>query len=436
MVVGLLLAAAAALAAGARLAAHEVPNDVTIQAFLKPEANRLRLLVRVPLIALRDMTWPFKSPDMLDVSRATSELTDAATLWLGDEATMYEGDRALPSPSVAAIRATLPTDRSFESYDQALALVTGPPAPDTDDISIKEGFLDVLFEYPIESDASRFSINPRWGRLGIHALTIIRLILPDGTIRVFELQGDPGLVRLDPTGFQAARQFVRLGFEQLLGGTDHLLFLFALVIPFRRLRDLAVVIVAFTVAHSVTLLASAYGLAPDALWFPPLVTTLVAASIVYVALENLFGGSVRRRWIAAFGFGLFHGFAFAFGLRQTAQFAGAHLLASLLSFNVGVELAQVLVLAIAIPALELLFRFVVAERIGAVILSALVAHTGWHWTSDRGFRLWQYQFTWPELTPALLADVVRWLMIAVALAGAAWLISTMAKARSQKSQSA
>src|SRR5689334_15280759 len=108
------------------ISAHEVPNDVLIQAFLKPEGSRVRLLVRIPLIAMRDMTWPYKAPDILDTSRAASELHDAATLWLGDEQTLFEGDRALPSPTVAAVRATLPSDRSFESYDQALALLSGP----------------------------------------------------------------------------------------------------------------------------------------------------------------------------------------------------------------------------------------------------------------------------------------------------------------------
>src|SRR5262249_28324691 len=68
---------------------------------------------------------------------------------------------------------------------------------------------------------------------------------------------------------------------------DHLLFLGCLVIPFRRFRSLIAVVTAFTVAHSITLIASAYNLAPDALWFPPLIETLIATSIVYMALENI-----------------------------------------------------------------------------------------------------------------------------------------------------
>src|SRR5581483_3747558 len=102
------------------------------------------------------------------------------------------------------------------------------------------------------------------------------------------------------------------------------------------------------------------------------------------------GATVHRRWMIAFGFGLVHGFGFSFALRETLQFAGSHLLASLLSFNIGVELGQLLVLVMLIPVLELLFRRVVAERMGTIILSALVAHTGWHWMLERWDLLRQY----------------------------------------------
>src|SRR2546422_4494083 len=146
-------------------------------------------------------------------------------------------------------------------------------------------------------------------------------------------------------------------------------------------------------------------------------------SIVYMALENITGSNIRRRWMITFGFGLVHGFGFSFALQQTLQFAGSHLLTSLLSFNVGVELGQILVLVVLIPALEVLFRFAVAERMGTIILSAIVAHTGWHWMIERGERLAQFQFQWPALNAAILASLLRWLMVLVVLAGLVWLLS-------------
>ena len=100
----------------------------------------------------------------------------------------------------------------------------------------------------------------------------------------------------------------------------------------------------------------------------------------------------------AFAFGLVHGFGFSFALRETLQFAGTHVLTSLLAFNVGVELGQLLVLVLLVPALQLAFRYVVAERIGTIILSAIVAHTAWHWMIERWSDL--SRFDWPAITAA------------------------------------
>jgi hypothetical protein len=98
------------------------------------------------------------------------------------------------------------------------------------------------------------------------------------------------------------------------------------------------------------------------------------------------------------------------------------MLASLLSFNVGVELGQILMLALFIPALEILFRFVVAERVGTIILSALVAHTAWHWMTERANVLRQYRFQWPAVNIPLLAFAMRWMMLLVIAAGLIWLL--------------
>jgi hypothetical protein len=416
------------LAAIAGVSAHDIPNDVTIQSFVKPEGNRLRVLVRVPLAAMRDMDYPrrgAKNSGLLDVARADSTLRDAATLWVGDSLDIYEDDTKLAYPRVAEVRASLESDRSFATYDEALAHFTGPRLPDDTELVWTQGLLDILFEYSIQSDRARFSIDPKFGRLGLRTVTVVRFDPPGGAERAFELVGDPGLVRLDPRWHQAAWHFVRLGFEHILDGTDHLLFLFCLVIPFRRIKPLIAVVTSFTVAHSMTLFASAFNLAPDALWFPPLVETLIAASIVYMALENIVGANVKRRWLITFGFGLVHGFGFSFALRQTLQFAGSHLLTSLFSFNVGVELGQLLVLAIILPALEIAFRYVVAERMGTIILSALVTHTSWHWLTERYQVLRQYRITWPTIDAMFLVSAMRWAMVFVALAGVYWLIGLL-----------
>ena len=419
------------------LLAHDIPGDVTVQAFVKPEGHSLKLVVRVPLTAMRDINFPVRGPGFLDLATVDQFLSEAAVLWVAGSVEIYEGDVRLGAPRLSAARVSLPSDRSFDSYDHALGHLSGRLAVGTE-IAWDQAMMDVLFEYPIAADTSRFSIRPAFARLGSRVVTVVRLVTPDGPVRAFEFTGDPGLVRLDPRWYQAAVRFLRLGFTHILSGADHLLFLLCLIIPFRRIKPLIIVVTAFTAAHSLTLIAAASNLGPDGLWFPPLIETLIAASIVYMALENIVvsasaepAGSRlgQARWAMAFGFGLVHGFGFSFALRESLQFAGSHLLASLLSFNVGVELGQLAVLVVMAPALNLMFRFIVAERIGTIILSALVAHSAWHWTGDRWGRL--RQFAWPALDLASIELMVRVLIVLVGAAIAGWFLFGVLARRSR-----
>jgi len=413
------------IATAAPAVAHDIPRDVTVQAFVKPDGHTLRLLVRVPLKGIQDIEYPRREHDFVDLARADRSLRDAAMLWVASKIDLYEGDTQLPAPQIAATRMSLDSDRSFASYDTALADVSGPRLPDSTTIYWEQGLLDVLFEYPIQSDRSDFSIHAAFDRYGLKVVTGLQFMPPGGAARAFELEGDAGLVRLDPRWHQAALRFVKLGFLHILDGTDHLLFLFCLVIPFRRLWTLVPIVTSFTVAHSMTLISAAYGYAPGALWFQPLIETLIAMSIVYMALENIAVETPRRRWVITFFFGLVHGFGFSFGLQHTMQFAGAHLLTSLLSFNIGVELGQLLVLALLVPTLAFAFRYVVAERMGTIILSALVAHTAWHWMIDRYDVL--RMFPWPTVTATDAVTAIRWIMILVTLAGGTWAVAALTK---------
>ena len=407
--------------------AHEVPASVTILGFATPENQRFRLLLRVPLGSMRDFDFPLRADTYLDIASADSLLRDAARLWLADYIDVHESDGERLTPRLTALRISLPSDRSFASYESALAGVLSPPLPAGTNIPWQQALLDVLFEYEIASDTSAFSIAPRLARLGGRTTTLLRFVPSSGAERIYQYQGDPGLIRLDPRWHQAAFRFVRLGFEHILDGLDHLLFVLCLVIPLRRARPLIAIVTAFTVAHSVTLIASALGLAPDALWFPPLVETLIAASIVYMAFENIVGARLEHRWKFAFAFGLVHGFGFSFALRESMQFAGRHVIGSLLAFNVGVELGQLLVVAVAVPLLALLYRHVVKERMGMILLSALVAHTAWHWMTERGATLRGYRFEWPVFDLAFAAGLVRAVMLLLIIGAAAWLIMGLAR---------
>jgi len=412
-------ALACSIAPGAR--AHEIPADVRINAFVRPIGDRLELLIRVPLAAMREVEFPTRGPGYLDLPRVDEALRNATTLWLIDGIDLYENDARLGPPRIVKARISLASDRSFTSYEQARAHVEGPPLADDLELYWNQQFLDVLLDYRIRSDRSEFAIHPRVDRLGLKVSTALRFLPPDGAARAFEFHGDPGLIRLDPRWHQAALRFVVDGFWHILQGADHLLFLACLVIPFRRLRPLVIIVTAFTVGHSISLIAAAFGFVPDALWFPPLIETLIAVTILYMALENIvyaatgkLGGDISRRWIIAFAFGVVHGFGFSFALRESLQFAGDHLLTALFGFNLGVEIGQIAVLIVLIPALDLLFRYLIAEWLGVIILSALVAHTAWHWMLERGGELAKFPF--PKIDAALLASAMRGLMAMLILA--------------------
>ena len=362
--------------------AHEVPSDVTVRMLVRPDGDRVQLLVRAPLEAMQDIVFPTVGPGYLDVSRAAPQLRDAAQLWLLDSLELYEGDRRLPL-TIAAVRASIPSDRSFADYDTALAHFRSAPLPEGLGLPWQQALLDVQLEAPIESELSLFSLRARTERLGRRVVNAVRFFGANGTERVFQIEGDAGLVALDPRWHQSTLRFLVQGFEHILDGADHLLFLLCLVVPFRRqLRALVWIVTAFTAGHSVTLIASAHGAAPTGLWFPPLVETLIALSIVYMCVENVVWPAPKTRWPIAFGFGLVHGFGFSFALQNTLQFAGDHVLTSLLSFNIGIELGQLLVLVLLVPALNLLFRYV-PERAGGIVIAVVVGHTAWHWLLER-----------------------------------------------------
>jgi hypothetical protein len=340
---------------------------------------------------MQDITCPVFGPGYLDVPSAAPQLRDAAQLWLADNIELYEGDERV-SLSIASVRASIPSDRSFAEYDSALAHFSSAPLSAAIELPWQQALLDVLFEAPIESAASLFSIRLRTERLGMRVVNAVRFFGANGVERVFQIEGDAGLVALDPRWHQSLLRFLAQGFQHILDGADHLLFLLTLVVPFRRqLRALVWIVTAFTAGHSVTLIASAYGAAPSGLWFPPLVEFLIALSIFYMCVENVVCANPRTRWPIAFGFGLVHGFGFSFALQNTLQFAGDHVLTSLLSFNVGIELGQLLVLVVLVPALNLLFRYVDA-RIGGIVIAVVVGHTAWHWLAERFSALRAFDF--------------------------------------------
>lgn len=412
------------------LGGHEVPERVAINAFVRPEAGVLRLVARVPLEAMRDVDFPIRADGTLDVAGATALLPDAAQLWVAGYLTAYENGRALEGARVAATRISLPSDRAFESYEGALAHLGAEPLGEDTGLRWQQALFDVVIEWPITSPTSRFALEPRLAHLGVRTVTVLRFLpyaaeanARVGELHAFTYSGDPGRIDLTPSAARAARRFVALGFSHIVGGIDHILFVLCLVLPVRRWRPLVAIVTAFTLAHSLTLGAAALGMTPTASWFPALVEAMIAASIVWIAAENVLLGEERlaQRWRMAFVFGLVHGFGFSFALGEKLQFAGGHLVASLAAFNIGVELGQLAMLAVALPVLAMIVRRIPVERRHLVtwVGSALIAHTAWHWMTARVALLGEYRaaFAWPAFDAAFALGAMRVTLLAlVALA--------------------
>lgn len=173
--------------------------------------------------------------------------------------------------------------------------------------------------------------------------------------------------------------FVVMGVEHMLGGLDHLLFLLALLATARGFWRVVGIVTGFTIGHSVTLSLATLGLVDVP---GRIVEPLIAASIVWVAVENLVapGGSTRR-WVAATAFGLLHGLGFASALLDL-DLSGAVIVRALVGFNVGVELGQLVFVALFVPLLVWLAK---SERLARLpqTLSVAVAATGFVWFIGR-----------------------------------------------------
>jgi len=241
----------------------------------------------------------------------------------------------------------------------------------------------VILELTIQcpTPPARLVIRDDWFDLfGEHYRTIARIEAPGGAREaVFLPDARETTVEFGRDTSDRGAGFLRLGVEHILTGYDHLLFLVALLLRGGRLVSLLKIITAFTVAHSVTLALAALGVVtiPDRVVEP-----VIAASIVWVALENiLLRNAPSQRWLVSFLFGLVHGFGFASAIEPLGLPRGRLALA-LLGFNLGVEAGQALVVALLLPLL-LWLRGSAWEPRTVQAASLAVAAVGCVWLIER-----------------------------------------------------
>jgi hypothetical protein len=419
------------LAPIAHSAARSLPEDVSVKAFAKLDRGRLELLVRVPLAAVKDIQFPVRGDaGYLDLNAVKSMLPGAARYWIAGCFEVFEDGVAVAKPEIARARISLRSDQSFLSYAAAIAHLDGPDIAPGTDVFWDQVWLDIRFVFSTKADRPLVSIRPKLAGLGVRVSTDLKYVEPDGGIRDFAFEGDPGLTYMDARWRDAARQFLQWGFRFVANSSDFLLFLFCLALPLRRYRDILPAVAAFVGALSLTCLASASGLVPDAVWLRPLIETSIAVAILSTAIANI-AGRVRpgRRALLALGSGLVFGFGCSFDLAAKIQFGGAHSIVASVAYDAGVVFAAMLVIALLVPVLSFLFRFARTERVELIVVSALAADTAWGWLAERWARLNKVPFHAPAFDIGMLALTMRWLMVLVLAGGVFWFVQGWLKSR-------
>jgi hypothetical protein len=176
-------------------------------------------------------------------------------------------------------------------------------------------------------------------------------------------------------------RFLLLGVEHIFLGYDHILFLLGLIVV-GKFWDLVKIVTSFTIAHTITLVLATLKLVSIE---PRLIETGIALTIVYVASENLWTREPKHRWVLTFAFGLVHGFGFANVLREM-ELPSTGLMQSLLAFNVGVEIGQVIIVAALWPVLAWVHKQKWAPK-AVTGLSIVILALGAAWFVERALGL-------------------------------------------------
>ncbi|MFT6042156.1 MAG: hydrogenase/urease accessory protein HupE, partial [Gammaproteobacteria bacterium] len=264
--------------------------------------------------------------------------------------------------------------------------------PETQDLPLQDQWLISTLEFALNPKADTLAIDVTlFQETSPTHKDFCQLTLPDGTTEtwIFSRADPTWSVTLEvPVQGATFTTWTNLGFQHLLAGPDHILFVLGLLLASATLRSLLATITAFTVAHSASLVAATCG------WLvlpASLVEPLIAASVAYVGIANLRAKGPRRTWPEALVFGLIHGLGFATLLTQTLA-TETSLVLPILGFNLGIEAGQLLVALIPLGLLLWLGRGKpsspnrrLCPRPVARLGSLTIAITGLFWLGSRLF---------------------------------------------------
>jgi HupE / UreJ protein len=421
--VGLVLCAAMVHAAS-----RPIPEVVNVKVFVRLENGSLDLLVRVPLAAVKDIQFPTRGEaGYLDLEALASMLPGAADHWIAGGFDVFDHGEPVSSPEVDQPRIATISDQSFDSYQSAIDHLGAPPVAATENLFLDQVWFDMRLRYRLASEPPAIAIDPKVAGWGVRVSTDLKIVDAGGQVRSLTFEGNPGRIYLAPRWTDAGRQFLDRGTRFVRSTAPLLLFLFCLVLPFRRYRPAIPPVVAFVSTLLVGLLASTLGLTVETVWFRPLLAALEVVAILLVAFANIADRvTPHRRTVFACCAGLIFGSSTALDLEPALQFGGSHPLVSVLAFCAGAAATLVAAAAIMIPVMSYLFSRARTERIERIIVSALAADTAWGWLTERWSQLAKIPFGVVFETGAA-AMVLRALAGLVLLAGALWFLNEWLK---------
>lgn len=414
VVAAVLLVPRSALANGS-----DLPPEITLEGYIKPEDGHLRQLVRIPLVFLQPFNLPKRGPGYIDLAKVDQVLRVAAAA--AAEQIQLREDGALLVPTVRETRISVLSDRSFQSYDAALAHLRGPKLPSDTNLFWNQGFFDAELEYPIRSADGRFSIRTDvMPGLGLRVKLQLEFLPGGKPPRRYLLSGGSGWVALDPHWYEAAWFFVRQGLDDAVS-LERFVFLLCLLAPFVQWRGVLALALALGVLQALTTSASALGAIANTRWLGELAVVGTAGATLLAAIANLGSPAVRRRWLLAGVVGSLSGFALGISFGAVRQFAGSHIFIAVVSFNLAAVLAAIAAAALARVAMRLAAR-VLGARLAVVVVSAILGHQAWHWMLERGHEFGhELEHAGHAGLRAALIITGLWLIPALLLGAGAWL---------------
>ena len=279
--------------------------------------------------------------------------------------------------------------QAFQNTQSFNTLEQGVYVGDTTvDVLLRYTSQDAVYQYALSS-----SLNPGLPDQDETANLVLDYS-PSG-IQVFRARGllnEPIIVTRSV--FDAVVTFIKEGVKHILDGLDHILFVICLVLGAMHLRPLLWRVTGFTVGHSITLSIGFFGFVPTAAWFVPAVETGIALSIIYVAIvavaADLKPGFQQKKseWtvVAITGLiGLLHGLGFSFVLQHILQVTSPNIWQSLLAFNLGVEIGQLLIVIVAWTVFYLISLLGTrVAKINRYLVASVCILTSLYWVVERG----------------------------------------------------